>query len=277
MAISQYDIHTRHAVISVTDTGGNGLPVLLIHGNSSCKDIFRHQVSCFGDEYRILTIDLPGHGASSNAMDPRRTYSIPGYALCIIEVLEKLGIDKVAVFGWSLGGHIGLEMIPRFPGIVGLMICGTPPVSPGAENVSLGFKPSRFMAISGKASLTEAEITDYTLALYGKSALCEPFLRAAVARTDGLARQYMSEASISPDVMDQRLLVETNPTPLAIINGAEDLFVNIDYINGITYKNLWTGRVYNLTNLGHGPFWEAPERFNVMMAGFFSDLPLKIK
>ncbi|OCA56814.1 alpha/beta fold hydrolase [Photorhabdus namnaonensis] len=275
MAISQYDIHTSHAVISVADTGGDGLPVLLIHGNSSCKDVFCHQIDCFGDEYRILAIDLPGHGASSNAVDPRRTYSIPGYALCIIEVLEKLGVDKVAVFGWSLGGHIGLELISRFPGIVGLMICGTPPVSPGAENVRLGFKPSRFMAISGKASLTEEEITDYTLALYGENALCDPFLRAAVARTDGLARQYMSEASVSPDVMDQRLLVETNPTPLAIVNGVEDLFVNIDYINGITYKNLWTGQVYNLLDLGHGPFWEAPELFNPLMAGFFSDLTLE--
>lgn len=276
MAISQYDIHTSHAVISVADTGGDGLPVLLIHGNSSCKEVFRHQINCFGDEYRILAIDLPGHGASSNAVDPRRTYSISGYALCIIEVLEKLGIDKVAVFGWSLGGHIGLELISRFPGIVGLMICGTPPVSPGAENVRLGFKPSRFMAISGKALLTEEEITDYTLALYGKDALCEPFLRAAVARTDGLARQYMSEASVSPDVMDQRLLVETNPTPLAIVNGAEDLFVNIDYINGITYKNLWTDQVYNLLHLGHGPFWESPELFNRLMAGFFSDLTLEM-
>ncbi|WP_391529282.1 alpha/beta fold hydrolase [Photorhabdus akhurstii] len=276
MAISQYDIHTSHAVISVADTGGDGLPVLLIHGNSSCKEVFRHQINCFGDEYRILAIDLPGHGASSNAVDPRRTYSISGYALCIIEVLEKLGIDKVAVFGWSLGGHIDLELISRFPGIVGLMICGTPPVSPGAENVRLGFKPSRFMAISGKALLTEEEITDYTLALYGKDALCEPFLRAAVARTDGLARQYMSEASVSPDVMDQRLLVETNPTPLAIVNGAEDLFVNIDYINGITYKNLWTDQVYNLLHLGHGPFWESPELFNRLMAGFFSDLTLEM-
>ncbi|PQQ39937.1 alpha/beta hydrolase [Photorhabdus luminescens] len=276
MAISQYDIHTSHAVISVADTGGDGLPVLLIHGNSSCKEVFRHQINCFGDEYRILAIDLPGHGASSNAVDPRRTYSISGYALCIIEVLEKLGIDKVAVFGWSLGGHIGLELISRFSGIVGLMICGTPPVSPGAENVRLGFKPSRFMAISGKALLTEEEITDYTLALYGKDALCEPFLRAAVARTDGLARQYMSEASVSPDVMDQRLLVETNPTPLAIVNGAEDLFVNIDYINGITYKNLWTDQVYNLLHLGHGPFWESPELFNRLMAGFFSDLTLEM-
>ncbi|KGM29673.1 alpha/beta fold hydrolase [Photorhabdus akhurstii] len=276
MAISQYDIHTSHAVISVADTGGDGLPVLLIHGNSSCKEVFRHQINCFGDEYRILAIDLPGHGASSNAEDPRRTYSISGYALCIIEVLEKLGIDKVAVFGWSLGGHIGLELISRFSGIVGLMICGTPPVSPGAENVRLGFKPSRFMAISGKALLTEEEITDYTLALYGKDALCEPFLRAAVARTDGLARQYMSEASVSPDVMDQRLLVETNPTPLAIVNGAEDLFVNIDYINGITYKNLWTDQVYNLLHLGHGPFWESPELFNRLMAGFFSDLTLEM-
>ncbi|WP_323853773.1 alpha/beta hydrolase, partial [Xenorhabdus koppenhoeferi] len=52
-----------------------------------------------------------------------------GYALTVIEVLEKLAINSVVVFGWSLGGHIGLEMLALFPKMIGLMICGTPPIS----------------------------------------------------------------------------------------------------------------------------------------------------
>ncbi|WP_237387042.1 hypothetical protein [Xenorhabdus sp. Sc-CR9] len=34
-----------------------------------------------------------------------------GYALSVIEVLEKLAINSVVVFGWSLGGHIGNDRV----------------------------------------------------------------------------------------------------------------------------------------------------------------------
>jgi pimeloyl-ACP methyl ester carboxylesterase len=43
------------------------------------------------------------------------------------EFLALIGVDRAVVFGWSLGGHIGLEMVSRFPGMLGLMITGTPP------------------------------------------------------------------------------------------------------------------------------------------------------
>ncbi|CDH18753.1 hypothetical protein [Xenorhabdus bovienii] len=52
----------------------------------------------------------------------------------------------------------------------------------------------------------------------------------AVARTDGLARQYMFEASLSPQATDQKLLAETSEVPLAIVNGAGDPFINHDYL-----------------------------------------------
>ena len=35
-----------------------------------------------------------------------------------------MGIENIAIFGWSLGEHIALEMIYRFPGILGIMITG---------------------------------------------------------------------------------------------------------------------------------------------------------
>ncbi|MEQ1974723.1 hypothetical protein [Xenorhabdus sp. SGI240] len=57
--IHHYNIRTRYANISVIDTGGNGLPVLLIHGNSSCKEIFRHQINQLkGQETRLHMLAL---------------------------------------------------------------------------------------------------------------------------------------------------------------------------------------------------------------------------
>ncbi|KMJ43595.1 alpha/beta hydrolase [Xenorhabdus khoisanae] len=274
--INYYDIQTRYAGISVIDTGGNGLPVLLIHGNSSCKEIFRHQINYLKGnylkgKYRVLALDLPGHGASSNASEPRQAYSMPSYARTIIEVLEKLGINRVVVFGWSLGGHIGLEMLALCPKMVGLMICGTPPVAIGADNVALGFKPCEHMGLAGKADFTEEDIKHFAYETCGVNAPHESFLIEAVARTDGLTRQYMFEAFLSSQATDQKLLAETSEIPLAIVNGAGDPFINIDYINGLNYRNLWKNQVFNLANVDHAPFWEAPEVFNPILAEFLND------
>ncbi|PHM73474.1 alpha/beta fold hydrolase [Xenorhabdus kozodoii] len=264
--IHYYDIKTRYAGISLIDTGGNGLPVLFIHGNSSCKEIFRHQINRLKGKYRVLALDLPGHGLSANASEPRQTYSMPGYARTVIEVLEKIGINRVVVFGWSLGGHVGLEMLALYPKVVGLMICGTPPVSVGAENVALGFRPG--LGLAGKAEFTEEDVKNFVSDTYGANASDEPFIVDAVVRTDGLARQYMFEAFLSPQATNQKLLAETSEIPLAIVNGANDPYINFDYINGLNYRNLWKGEVFNLTGVGHAPFWEASALFNPKLVEF---------
>ncbi|CAM3924592.1 alpha/beta fold hydrolase [Xenorhabdus thuongxuanensis] len=267
--INYYNIQTRYAGIAVTDTGGSGLPVLFIHGNSSCKEIFHHQINQLKGKYRVLALDLPGHGSSSNASEPRQAYSMPGFAHTVIEVLEKIGINRVVVFGWSLGGHIGLEMLVLFPKMIGLMICGTPPVSVGADNVALGFRPG--LGLAGKAEFTEEDIKIFVSDTYGVNAPHEPFIIEAVIRTDGLARQYMFEAFLSPQATDQKLLVETSEIPLAIVNGADDPYINFDYIDGLNYRTLWKRKIVSLAGLGHAPFWEAPELFNPILIKFLKD------
>ncbi|MDC9594088.1 alpha/beta fold hydrolase [Xenorhabdus sp. IM139775] len=267
--INLYNIKTRYAGISVSDSGGNGLPVLLIHGNSSCKEVFLHQINQLKGKYRVLALDLPGHGLSSNATEPRQAYSMLAYAHTVIEALEKIGINRVVVFGWSLGGHIGLEMLALFPKMIGLMICGTPPVSVGADNVALGFRPG--LGLAGKAEFTEEDVKNFVSDTYGVNAPQDPFIVEAVVRTDGLARQYMFEAFLSPQATDQTLLAETSEIPLAIVNGAHDPYINFDYIAGLKYRNLWQGKVFNLAGIGHAPFWEAPELFNPVLVEFLKE------
>jgi pimeloyl-ACP methyl ester carboxylesterase len=59
----------------------SGPTVLLIHGNSSSKEIFLRQMGMLRRRgFGIVAPDLPGHGASNDARRPARTYSFPGYA-----------------------------------------------------------------------------------------------------------------------------------------------------------------------------------------------------
>ena len=133
---------TSHGEIAWTSSGGEGPTLLLIHGNSSCKEVFRHQLeSPIGGRYCCIAMDLPGHGASDDALDPERTYSIPGYADVAIELMAALGHERYTVFGWSLGGHVGLDMLSKSSAPNGLMICGTPPIGRGGDSVAVGFSP----------------------------------------------------------------------------------------------------------------------------------------
>jgi pimeloyl-ACP methyl ester carboxylesterase len=66
------------------------------------------------ESYRLIAFDLPRHGQSSDAPDPSRTYTRPGLADATTELLEKLSIER------ARGGHIAIEMISRYSGMLGL-------------------------------------------------------------------------------------------------------------------------------------------------------------
>ena len=133
-------ITTNHGRISVTESRGTGPTVLFIHGNSSCKEVFRDQLnSDLGSKYHCIAMDLPGHGKSDDAHNPDLTYTMTGYADAALQVLTAFNQSKFAVVGWSLDGHIGIEMLAHTQDITGLVISGTPPIGQDPEDMAQGF------------------------------------------------------------------------------------------------------------------------------------------
>ena len=104
-------ILTPQAAVRISDTGGPGFPLLMLHGLSCSRIVFAHQLASpeLRRAARILTIDLPGHGDSQNAPDPATAYTISGMADCVASALRQLRIERAAVYGWSLGGHVAIE------------------------------------------------------------------------------------------------------------------------------------------------------------------------
>jgi pimeloyl-ACP methyl ester carboxylesterase len=155
LSTRQHIVVTSHGSLAVEESGQGSMPVLLIHGNSTCRGVFRHQLQGrLSESHSLIAFDLPGHGQSSNAPDPMRSYTLSGLTDAAVELLEKLNVTEAIVFGWSLGGHIGIEMIPRFPGMRGLMITGTPPV--GRNNMAQGFIASPGAGMAGRLDLSDA-------------------------------------------------------------------------------------------------------------------------
>ncbi|CAB3751530.1 alpha/beta fold hydrolase [Paraburkholderia solisilvae] len=263
-------VTTSHGRIAVEEQGHDGLPVLLIHGNSSCRGVFRKQLqSALAHGRRLIAFDLPGHGGSDNAPDPIRSYTRPSIADAAVELLAQLQVSEAVVVGWSLGGHIAIDMIARFPGLRGLMIIGTPPV--GRDNMAAGFTGLPHARAASREQLSDAEIDDFVAAIFGASA--EPFLRDAVVRTDGRFRSRLFEAiRTEADYTDQRVTVKESRVPLAVVNGDTDRIVKLDYLDTLSYGNLWEGRCHRLPGLGHASFWEDPTQFNPLLDRFLRDI-----
>lgn len=94
---------------------GKGEVVLLIHGlGSSCED-WELQLPALTPSYRVIAVDLRGHGQSSKPSGP---YSLGMFAGDAAALIEALDIGPCRVVGLSLGGMTTLELAATRPDLV---------------------------------------------------------------------------------------------------------------------------------------------------------------
>lgn len=265
----RHTVSTSHGVLAVEERGEHGLPVLFIHGNSSCRAVFDGQLNGpLAARHRLIAIDLPGHGESGDALDPIRTYTRPGFAEAACEVLEQLDVRNVAVVGWSLGGHVGIEMLATSSRVCGLMIVGAPPI--GRDGWTQGFVQSPHSSLAARPDWSAEDAQAFVSTIYGRTP--EPRLLDAALRTDGRMRQRLFAAAREGLGVDQRRTVETSRVPLAVVNGANDSLIRLDYFDTVAYANLWDGRCHRVPSSGHAPFWDAPAVFTPLLQRFLLDV-----
>ncbi len=255
--------------IAAIITPGTGRPVVLLHGNSSSKRVWSHQIAALRAAGRpVLAPDLPGHGDSRDAGDPEATYSMPGYAMTIAALLDALQWSEVDIVGWSLGGHIGLELLATDPRVRSLAIAGTPPGRPSAEGLATAFQASDRMDLASKGKFTPGDALAYASAMMGGEQHLIPELFAHALRTDGNARRCVFASVLRGIGTDQRATVESIDKPLCVIHGEREPFVRLDYLRSLRYRALWNEHICVIANAGHAPHWECPETFNRLLLEF---------
>ena len=245
--------------------------IVFIHGNSACKEAFVEQFRVVLDAgYGILAMDLPGHGSSDNADDPSIQYTIPSYAHLIADLCKHLGIQNALICGWSLGGHIAIEMAAERPDYSGLMFFGTPPVGPGMEHLEAAFLPSEVSDVTGAENPPRDRLEAYIAALYGTLQNTPKNLVSAGLRADGRSRSSMfAHWASGINGHNQRDLVQSWRKPILMLHGGDDAFIAGDYFKSLEVSGDGSGPTFTIIEgVGHSPFIEAPLAFNEQLLAF---------
>lgn len=87
---------------------GSGPLLLLLHGTGAATHSWRGLVPLLTPHFRLLAIDLPGHGFTQKP--PQKLYTLPGMAAGVCELLRGLGETPEMVAGHSAGAAVMLRM-----------------------------------------------------------------------------------------------------------------------------------------------------------------------
>lgn len=114
-------IRNNGVIIDYTDTGSKDTALLFIHGWCMNKTYWNSQAAYFAGRYRVVTIDLPGFGASGRN---RHTWTPEAYGMDIIAVIRQLDLHHVILVGHSTSGAAVLEAAllspERIAGLIGV-------------------------------------------------------------------------------------------------------------------------------------------------------------
>lgn len=91
---------------------GEGPPLLLLHGGGMSSAAFKHQRFALAKRRRVITVDTRAHGRSSDADGPLSYALLAGD---VAALLDRLGIGRASIFGWSDGGVIALHLAMSAP------------------------------------------------------------------------------------------------------------------------------------------------------------------
>ena len=93
---------------------GEGPPILLANGLGGSWRAWTHQLRHFSDRYRFVSWDQRGLYRSGPPPD-RGALDVPAQARDALAVLDAEGLDQVAIWGWSMGVQVALELWRRAP------------------------------------------------------------------------------------------------------------------------------------------------------------------
>jgi len=241
---------------------GKGDPALVfIHCWACNRHFWDNQVAEFSKTYRVVTIDLPGHGESGQG---RKTYSVESYGDDVKTVVTKLNLKRVVLVGSSMGGPIALEATRRMPDRVVAIV----PVDT-LQNVEDKLPPDQLDAVFKQMqadfkSATTSLLNQFFFSPTTPMAVRERIINETIAQNPDVVLPIL-KAVFSYDAAPGLREIKV---PIRAIN-ADRVPTNLE----VNRKYAPQFDVVLIKGTGHYPMLEDPARFNQMLAEILRNLP----
>jgi len=111
---------------------GSGTPLLLLHGFTGRGSSWGAHAQALARTFRIVVVDLPGHGRSGIPADPARA-SVERTADDLAAILVLTGCSPAHVLGYSLGARIALRLAVTHPEAVRRLVLESPSAGLAAD------------------------------------------------------------------------------------------------------------------------------------------------
>ncbi|MCJ7420927.1 alpha/beta fold hydrolase [Sphingomicrobium astaxanthinifaciens] len=251
----------RIGAITGGSLNGARLPVLFLHGVGSDKRVWAPQLAHFGPRRGAIAADYPGYGDSAFVADATRT----DYAEAMVDLLDRLEIERAHVCGLSLGGIIALEMARHAPArVAGLVIADSFARHP--DGTAIYDRSVEAASTIGMAALAAARV-DHLLGSDPPPGLREEVIET-MAAIDPAAYRLGARAVWCADLREAAPRI---PHPALVLCGSEDA-VTPPALSDALAALLPTARRADIAGAGHLANAERPGEFNALVEDFLAEL-----
>ena len=252
------------------DTGGDGKPLICIHGIWASSKFFCKQLEGIGDEFRVVALDLRGRGRSSMTMSGQ---TVPNYAKDVKLFIDALGLEKYIAVGWSMGCFVWWDFFEQFGAhsMEGLVVSDQAPSDYRTEEYPIGLISQEMLCDWVFRAQTERNVLM-------KEVL--PTMFANELDPDDVLWMY-DEMMRAPDVIaalalfdqstrDYRKILKNFPVPSLVCSGE----LSLQPLEGseLIIELVHDGRLEVFEGCGHALHFENSERFNHLVAEFVRSL-----
>jgi pimeloyl-ACP methyl ester carboxylesterase len=260
--------------VNVVDTGGDGPPLLFLHGLGGVWQNWLLNIPAFMGTHRVVAPDLPGFGRSEM---PSGRISIQGYGKVVDELCRVLDIDCPVVVGNSMGGFVGAELAIAFPTRVSRLVLVS------AAGISVEYmKKEPLLTLARIWAMTSTRTGARADPVVRRLRLRRLFLQTVVRYPERLSVPLTAElvagagtkgfvggldAVLSYKIRERLSEIEV---PTLIVWGRNDILVPVS--DASTFEELIGANAHAVIfeDTGHLSMLERPSRFNALLADFIA-------
>ena len=247
---------------------GRGRPLVLLHGLMAHGGFFREQAA-LAQRFRIITIDLRGHGASAH---PGERPSIEQVARDVAELTEKLELDGAIGVGWSLGATVLWHVLtgPAAARFAGAVVVDMTARVLNDEEWALGLSPE---ACEARSAAIRNDFHSFAVDA-GQAIFAQPITNGAREAADWASSEF---ARNDPDTIaslwaslvgqDVRALLRQIQHPTLVVHGAQSRLYGEDTADHLVAA-LPNAEAVRFERSGHAPHLEQPDLFNDTLTDF---------